>query len=70
MQLIQLINELTIFQKLRNLIIILLCILLIRLISVFSMYSTDGGEILFHSKSHISKFLIFFPMMIILSFLI
>jgi len=32
------------------------------------MYSTDGGEILFHSKSHISKFLIFFPMMIVLSF--
>jgi len=32
------------------------------------MYSTDGGEILFHSKSHIFKFLIFFPMMIVLSF--
>jgi rod shape determining protein RodA len=33
------------------------------------MYSTDGGEILFHSKSHIAKLLIFFPMMIFLSFL-
>ena len=32
------------------------------------MYSTDGGELLFHSKSHISKFSVFFPMMIILSF--
>jgi len=32
------------------------------------MYSTDGGEILFHSKSHISKFLIFFIMMIFMSF--
>ena len=32
------------------------------------MYSTDGGNILFHSKSHITKFLFFFPMMI-LSFL-
>ena len=32
------------------------------------MYSTDGGEILFHSKSHISKFLIFFTMMIFMSF--
>jgi rod shape determining protein RodA len=32
------------------------------------MYSTDGGELLFHSKSHISKFAVFFPMMIILSF--
>ena len=55
----------TFFQKLRNFdYILLICILLLGLISVFSMYSTDGGEILFHSKSHISKFLIFFTMMI------
>jgi len=33
------------------------------------MYSTDGGEILFHTKSHVAKFLIFFPLMIVLSFL-
>ena len=60
----------TFFQKLRNFDYILLtCILLLGLISAFSMYSTDGGEILFHSKSHISKFLIFFIMMILLSFL-
>ena len=32
------------------------------------MYSTDGGEILFHTKSHISKFLIFFSLMVFLSF--
>ena len=58
------------FQKLRDLDYILLaCILLLGLISVLSMYSTDGGEILFHSKSHISKFLIFFTMMIFMSFL-
>ena len=49
--------------------ILLFCILLLGIISVIAMYSTDGGEILFHSKSHIIKFLIFFPMMIILSFL-
>ena len=56
-------------QKLKNFDYILLtCILLLGLISAFSMYSTDGGEILFHSKSHISKFLIFFIMMIFLSF--
>ena len=60
----------TFFQKLRNFDYILLtCILLLGFISAFSMYSTDGGEILFHSKSHISKFLIFFIMMIFLSFL-
>ena len=51
----------TFFQKLRNFdYILLICILLLGLISALSMYSTDGGEILFHSKSHISKFLIFF----------
>ena len=59
----------TFFQKLRSLDYILLtCILLLGLISAFSMYSTDGGEFLFHSKSHISKFLIFFTMMLFLSF--
>ena len=48
---------------------LVICILLLGVISSFSMYSTDGGEILFHSRSHIYKFLVFFPMMIILSFL-
>ena len=62
--------QLTFFQKLRSFDFILLaCILLLGLISALSMYSTDGGEILFHSKSHISKFLIFFTMMIFFSFL-
>ncbi|MDA9604452.1 rod shape-determining protein RodA [Candidatus Pelagibacter sp.] len=61
--------QLSFFQKVRNFdYILLFCILLLGIISSFSMYSTDGGEILFHSKSHISKFLIFFPMMIFLSF--
>ena len=63
-------TQLTFFQKLRKFDYILLtCILLLGFISALSMYSTDGGEILFHSKSHISKFLIFFIMMIFLSFL-
>ena len=59
----------TFFQKLKNFdYVLLICILLLGLISALSMYSTDGGEILFHSKSHISKFLIFFMMMIFMSF--
>jgi rod shape determining protein RodA len=33
------------------------------------MYSTDGGELLHHSKSHIIRFVVFFFMMIGLSFL-
>jgi len=62
-------NQLSFFQKVRNFdFVLLLCILLLGIISSLTMYSTDGGEILFHSKSHISKFLIFFPMMIVLSF--
>ena len=60
----------TFFQKIKNFdFILVISILLLGLISSLSMYSTDGGEILFHSKSHISKFLIFFTMMIGLSFL-
>ncbi|MDA9084577.1 rod shape-determining protein RodA [Candidatus Pelagibacter sp.] len=60
----------SIIQKIRNFDYILLaCILLLGLISIVTMYSTDGGEMLFHVKSHIAKFLIFFPMMIFLSFL-
>ena len=57
------------FHKLKNFDFLLLtCILLLGIISVFSMYSTDGGEVLFYTKSHAVKFLIFFPMMILLSF--
>ena len=60
----------TFFQKIKNFdFILLICILLLGLISAFSMYSTDGGEFLFHSKSHVSKFLIFFTIMIFMSFL-
>jgi len=63
-------NQLTLYQKIINLdVILLFCIFLLGLISSFSMYSTDGGEILYHSKSHIIKFIIFFPLMIFLSFL-
>ena len=61
----------TFFQKLKSFDYILLtCILLLGLISAFSMYSTDGGQLLFHSKSHISKFLIFFTKILVCHFLI
>ena len=61
-------NNLSIIQKLKNFDYILLtCILVLGIISTLSMYSTDGGEILFHTKSHMAKFLIFFIMMIGLS---
>ena len=62
-------NELTFFQKLRSFDFILLgSILLIGIISCYSMYSTDGGELLYHTKSHIIRFITFFILMLILSF--
>ena len=60
----------TFFQKLRSLdYIMLFCILILGIISSFAMYSTDGGELLYHSKSHIIRFVIFFTMMIFISFI-
>ena len=60
----------TFFQKLRSLdYIMLLTILIIGIISSFAMYSTDGGELRYHSESHIIRFVVFFSMMIVLSFL-
>ncbi len=62
-------SDLTFFQKVKNLdYILLFSILLLSVISVFVMYSTDGGEILYHTKSHFIKLLIFFPLMLIVSF--
>ena len=44
-------NQFTLFQKIKNLDYILLtCILLLGIISSFSMYSTDGGEILIRAR--------------------
>ena len=63
-------DQLTFFQKLRSLdYVLLFCIILIGVISGFSMYSTDGGELLYHSRSHITRLGVFFIMMVFLSFL-
>ena len=63
-------DKITLFQKIRSLdYLLLICILLIGIISSFSMYSTGGGELLYHSKSHIIRFVVFFVMMIFLSFI-
>ena len=62
-------SELTFIQKVKSLdYILLFSITLLSVISVFVMYSTDGGEILYHTKSHFIKLLIFFPLMLIISF--
>ena len=58
-------QDTTFFQKLKEYdYLLLLSILSLGIISIFAMYSTDGGEILYHTKSHFLKFAIFFPMMI------
>jgi len=63
-------EQISFFQKLKSFdYILLICIISIGIISIFSMYSTDGGELLHHSKSHIIRFVVFFSMMIVLSFL-
>jgi len=60
----------TFFQKIKSLdYLMILCILALGIISSFAMYSTDGGELLYHSESHIIRFLVFFTMMIIISFI-
>ena len=62
-------SELTFFQKVKNLdYILIFCIVLLSIISVFVMYSTDGGEILYHTKSHFIKILVFFTLMMVISF--
>ena len=58
-------NEITLFQKIKNLdYILLISVILLSVISVFVMYSTDGGDILFHTKNHFVKLIVFFPLMI------
>ena len=62
-------SEITLFQKIKNLdYILLISVILLSVLSVFVMYSTDGGEILFHTKNHFVKLAVFFPLMIFVAF--
>jgi rod shape determining protein RodA len=62
-------SELTFYQKIKNLdYILLFSIVLLSAISLLVMYSTDGGEILYHTKSHFIKLLTFFSLMMVISF--
>ena len=57
------------FQKVKNLdYILLLSILILSTLSLFVMYSTDGGELLYHTKSHLIKLSAFFVLMLLISF--
>jgi len=62
-------SDLNFFQKLKNLdYVLLICIILLSITSTLVMYSTDGGEFLYHTKSHATKLLVFFVMMLMISF--
>ena len=63
-------NRLGFFQKFRNFdYILLVCILILGFISLATMYSTDGGEVKFHTKSHFIKLAVFTLMMLVMSFI-
>ena len=48
--------------------ILVLAILTLGIVSIFAMYSTDGGKFDYHTKSHILRFGVFFVMFFIVSF--
>ena len=48
--------------------VLVISILILGIISMFAMYSTDGGEFKYHTESHILRFSIFFIMFLTLSF--
>ena len=61
-------SELTFIQKVKKLdYILILSILLLSIISLLVMYSTDGGEILYHTKSHFTKLVAFVLLMLVIS---
>ena len=45
--------------------ILILSVLILGIISMFAMYSTDGGEFNYHTKSHILRFSVFFLMFLL-----
>ena len=49
--------------------VLVLSILILGIVSMFAMYSTDGGEFKYHTVSHIIRFCVFFLMFFILSFI-
>ena len=57
------------FEKIRSIdYLLIIIILILGIVSSFAMYSTDGGEFLYHTKSHILRFGIFFVLFLVLSF--
>ena len=49
--------------------ILVFSILILGIVSMFAMYSTDGGEFKYHTNSHILRFFVFFGMFFVISFI-
>ena len=49
--------------------ILVFSILILGIISMFAMYSTDGGEFKYHTNSHILRFFVFFGLFFVVSFI-
>ena len=47
--------------------VLILSILVLGIISMFAMYSTDGGEFKYHTNSHILRFFVFFGLFFLVS---
>ncbi len=63
-------NNSNLIQKFKNFdYVLMICLLLLGALSLATMYSTDGGEVLFHTKSHFIKLVFFILMMLIFSFI-
>ena len=63
-------NQLTFFQKIKALdFILILCVLVLGAVGTFSMYSSEGGQFLYYTKNHITRFIIFFSIMLFFSFI-
>ena len=63
-------SHMTLKDKILSLdLLLLFSILILGIISFFAMYSTDGGQFAYHTKSHIIRFFVFFILFIMVSFL-
>ena len=49
--------------------VLVISILVLGIVSMFAMYSTDGGELNYHTKNHAIRLCLFFTLMIFISFI-
>jgi rod shape determining protein RodA len=63
-------NQSTFFQKIRSIdYLLIFTVIAIGVISCFAMYSTDGGELNYHTTNHAIRLGLFFSLMIFISFI-